>query len=51
MYNFSSQLAEFAADMTEGVALNNVAIKPQAIFKAAMAVLATAGAATKGAIR
>ncbi|KDO03141.1 TrbL/VirB6 family protein [Rickettsia tamurae] len=48
MYNFSSQLAEFAADMTEGVALNNVAIKPQAIFKAAMAVLATAGAATKG---
>ncbi|MFV9921057.1 MAG: type IV secretion system protein, partial [Rickettsia conorii subsp. raoultii] len=48
MYNFSSQLAEFAADMTEGVALNNVAIKPQAIFKAAIAVLATAGAATKG---
>ncbi|BBJ30999.1 hypothetical protein RAS_01080 [Rickettsia asiatica] len=48
MYNFSSQLAEFAADMTEGVALNNVAIKPQAIFKAAMAVLATAGATTKG---
>ncbi|AFE54735.1 TrbL/VirB6 family protein [Rickettsia typhi] len=48
MYNFSSQLAEFAADMTEGVALNNVAIKPQAIFKAAMAALANAGTATKG---
>ena len=48
MYNFSSQLAEFAADMTEGVALNNVAIKPQAIFKAGMAALAAAGAATKG---
>ncbi|MGX6959859.1 MAG: type IV secretion system protein [Rickettsia endosymbiont of Pentastiridius leporinus] len=47
MYNFSSQLAEFAADMTEGVALNNVAIKPQAVFKAAMAGLALAGAATK----
>jgi len=49
MYNFSSQLAEFAADMTEGVALSNVAIKPQAIFKAAMAGLAAAGAAAKGA--
>ncbi|GAA5251838.1 type IV secretion system protein [Candidatus Rickettsia kedanie] len=48
MYNFSSQLAEFAADMTEGVALNNVAIKPQAIFKVGMAALAAAGAATKG---
>ncbi|HJD55651.1 MAG TPA: type IV secretion system protein [Rickettsia endosymbiont of Pyrocoelia pectoralis] len=48
MYNFSSQLAEFAADLTEGVALSNVAIKPQAIFKAAMAGLALAGAATKG---
>ncbi|AFB20677.1 type IV secretion system protein [Rickettsia canadensis] len=49
MYHVSSQLAEFAADMTEGVALNNVAIKPQAIFKAAMALSATvAGAATKG---
>ncbi|MCC8368837.1 MAG: type IV secretion system protein [Rickettsia endosymbiont of Oxypoda opaca] len=47
MYNFSSQLAEFAADMTEGVALSNVAIKPQAIFKAAMAGLAMAGQATK----
>lgn len=49
MYNFSSQLAEFAADMTEGVALSNVAIKPQAIFKAAMAGLAAAGGAAKGA--
>ncbi len=47
MYNFSSQLAEFAADMTEGVSLSNVAIKPQAIFKAAMAGLAAAGQATK----
>lgn len=48
MYNFSSQLANFAADMTEGVALSSVAIKPQAIFKAAMAGLAAAGSATKG---
>ncbi|ABV74488.1 TrbL/VirB6 plasmid Conjugative transfer protein [Rickettsia akari str. Hartford] len=48
MYNFSSQLAEFAADLTEGVALNNVAIKPQAIFKVGMAALAAAGGATKG---
>lgn len=48
MYNFSSQLAEFAADMTEGVALSSVAIKPQAIFKAGMAAIAAAGAATKG---
>lgn len=48
MYNFSSQLANFAADMTEGVALSSVAIKPQAVFKAAMAALAAAGNATKG---
>ncbi|MFY9589817.1 type IV secretion system protein [Rickettsia endosymbiont of Halotydeus destructor] len=48
MYNFSSQLAEFAADMTEGVSLRNVAIKPQAIFKAGMAAVAAAGQATKG---
>lgn len=45
LYNFSAQLAEFAADMTEGVALSNVAINPQAIFKAGMAALGAAGKA------
>ena len=45
LYHFSAQLAEFAADMTEGVALSNVAIKPQLIFKAAMAALGAAGKA------
>lgn len=45
LYNFSAQLAEFAADMTEGVALTNVAINPQAIFKAGMAALGAAGKA------
>ncbi|WP_375327078.1 type IV secretion system protein [Candidatus Tisiphia endosymbiont of Nemotelus uliginosus] len=42
MYHFSAQLANFAADMTEGVALNNVTINPQAIFKAGMAAAAAA---------
>ncbi|MCC8417477.1 MAG: type IV secretion system protein [Rickettsia endosymbiont of Bryobia graminum] len=48
IYHFSAQLAEFAADMTEGVALNNVTIKPQAIFKAGMAAISAAGGAMKG---
>lgn len=43
MYHFSSQLADFAADMTEGVPLSGVAIHPQAIYKAGMAALGSAG--------
>ncbi|HJD64308.1 MAG TPA: type IV secretion system protein [Rickettsia endosymbiont of Sericostoma sp.] len=43
MYHLSAQLAEFAADMTEGVALSSVAIHPQAIFKAGMAAIGAAG--------
>ncbi|MCC8398670.1 MAG: type IV secretion system protein [Rickettsia endosymbiont of Labidopullus appendiculatus] len=43
MYHLSAQLAEFAADMTEGVALSNVAIHPQAIYKAGMAAIVAAG--------
>ncbi len=49
MYHFSAQLAEFAADMTEGVALNNVAINPQLIFKAGMAAASAAAGAAGGA--
>ena len=45
LYHFSAQLAEFAADMTEGVALSNVAINPQLIFKAGMAAIGAAGKA------
>ena len=48
MYHFSESLAEFAADMTEGVALSNMAIKPQAIFKAGMAALGAAEGASGG---
>ncbi len=43
MYYFSAQLSEFAADMTEGVALNNVTINPQTIYKAGMQALSAAG--------
>ncbi len=43
MYHFSESLAEFAADMTEGVSLGNMAIKPQTIFKAGMAATSAAG--------
>lgn len=46
LYHFSSQLAEFAADMTEGVALTNVSINPQIIFKAGMAAIGAAGKAS-----
>lgn len=42
MYNFSSQLSEFAADMTEGVSLSSVTINPQTLFKAGMQALAMA---------
>jgi len=45
MYHFSEQLAEFAADMTEGVSVGNMAIKPQAIFKAGMKLASAAGGA------
>ncbi|MFK7973827.1 MAG: type IV secretion system protein [Rickettsiaceae bacterium] len=43
MYHFSESLAEFAADMTEGVVLNNVAIKPQTLYKAGQAIAGAAG--------
>ncbi|WP_425362854.1 type IV secretion system protein [Candidatus Tisiphia endosymbiont of Hybos culiciformis] len=43
MYHLSAQLADFAADMTEGVALSSVAIHPQAIYKAGMAAIGAAG--------
>jgi type IV secretion system protein VirB6 len=42
MYHFSEKLAEFAADMTEGVSIGNMAIKPQAIYKAGMSALSAA---------
>jgi len=48
MYHFSESLAEFAADMTEGVSIANMAIKPQAVFKAGMAALGAAGGASGG---
>jgi type IV secretion system protein VirB6 len=48
MYHFSGQLSEFAADMTEGVSLSDVSIKPQAIFKAGMSAISAAGSAMKG---
>lgn len=49
MYNFSAQLSEFAADMTEGVSIGNAAIKPQTLFKAGMAALGAAGSIGKAA--
>ena len=48
MQHFSETLAEFAADMTEGVSIGNMAIKPQAIYKAGMAALSAAGGAKGG---
>lgn len=42
MYNVSAQIADFAADMTEGISLGALAINPQTILKGAMAV-ASAG--------
>ena len=45
MYHFSESLAEFAADMTEGVSIGNMAIKPQTLFKGGMKVASAAGAA------
>ena len=45
MYHFSESLAEFAADMTEGVSIGNMAIKPQTLFKAGMKVASAAGGA------
>lgn len=49
MYNFSAQLSEFAADMTEGISIGNAAIKPQTLFKAGMAALGAAGSIGKAA--
>ena len=43
MYHFSASLAEFAADMTEGVSLSNIAIKPQDVFKTAQSAFSEAG--------
>ncbi len=48
MYHFSSSLANFAADMTEGVALSGMTIKPQTLFKAGMAAAKIAAQAAKG---
>ncbi len=50
MYNFSAQLTEFAADMTEGVSLSGSAITPQTIFKYGMKIVgAVGGGASSGA--
>jgi len=48
MYHFSESLAEFAADMTEGVSIGNMAIKPQTLYKGGMAVASAAGGAKGG---
>lgn len=48
MYHFSESLAEFAADMTEGVSVGNMAIKPQTIFKAGMKAASMLGGAKGG---
>lgn len=42
MYHFSESLAEFAADMTEGVSISNMSIKPQSLFKAGMSAVSQA---------
>ena len=49
MQHFSETLAEFAADMTEGVSIGNMAIKPQTLYKAGMAAMSAAGSASGGA--
>ena len=43
MYHFSSSLADFAADMTEGVSIGSMAIKPQTLFKSGMSAVNAAG--------
>lgn len=49
MYHFSESLAEFAADMTEGVSLSSMAaLKPQTLFKAGMAATSAAGGMSGG---
>jgi type IV secretion system protein VirB6 len=48
MYHFSAQLANFAADMSEGVPLTGVAINPQAIYKAGSAAIGAAGGKAGG---
>ncbi len=49
MYNFSAQLSEFAADMTEGVSLKSVTINPQTIYETGMKALGAMNGAMKGA--
>ncbi len=53
MYNLSSQISGFAADMTEGISVGSLAIQPQTIAKAALFVAdkanAIKGAVSKGA--
>lgn len=46
MYHFSAQLSEFAADMTEGVALSNVTVKPLSLYKGMQALVGAAAGAT-----
>ncbi len=48
MQHFSETLAEFAADMTEGVSIGNMAIKPQTLYKAGMTALNAAAKAKEG---
>lgn len=48
MYHFSAQLSDFAADMTEGVSLKDVAIGAQDIFKAGMQAIGAAGGSPQG---
>lgn len=39
LYHFSSQLSEFAADITEGVSMSAVTINPQSLYKAGQAAI------------
>jgi type IV secretion system protein VirB6 len=43
MYHFSQLLTGFMADMTGGVKLDNISIKPQSLYKAGMAATAAVG--------
>lgn len=48
MYHFSAQLANFAADMTEGVSLASMTINPQSVYKAGMKALSLGSKAAGG---
>ena len=48
MQHFSESLADFAADMTEGVSIGNMAINPQTLYNAGMKAISMAGGAKKG---